>query len=135
MGQRPLVELQIQDGQRLIDRIAAEGIAVTAAAWVWESESGQWFLYLATPLVGADGATRSAYRRVNELMRELQKEGFAVDPFEVKMIGPDDPVAKALVAARDHYPAKVPMWFRGSRLGELAVEEAYIYPPVPAAVP
>ena len=52
MAQASLVEMQIIEGQTLIDRLTHEGIGVTAAAWVKESESGDWYLYLATPLVG-----------------------------------------------------------------------------------
>jgi hypothetical protein len=127
MDQGTLVEMQIDDGQRLLDRLADDGVAVTAAAWVKEGEGGQWFLYIATPLVGADGATRPAYRRLNTLMRELQKEAFWIDPLEVKLIGADDPVTRAVVAVRDRHPGRAPTWFRGDRLGELATEEAYIY--------
>jgi hypothetical protein len=129
MGQGTLVEMQIKDGQRLIDRLAREGVAVTAACWVKESESGQWFLYLATPLVGEDGAKRAAYRRVGPHILEMQKEGFSIDPLEVKVIGPRDPIAKDVVAHRGGRQARTPTRFRGSRLGELAVEDAYVYPP------
>jgi len=132
MDQGTLVGLQIEEGQRLIDRLAREDIAVTAACWAKESESRQWFLYLATPLVGEDGATRSAYRRVNMVIREMQKEGFAIDPFEIKLIGPHDPMARDMLTEGGSRLARTPTRFRGNRLGELTVEEAYIYaPPVP----
>ena len=42
MAQATLVDMHIKDAQRLIDRLAEEGVAVTAAAWVKESESGDW---------------------------------------------------------------------------------------------
>lgn len=128
MAQATLVEMQIKEGQRLIDRLTKEGVAVTAAAWVKESESGDWYLYLATPLVTDDGGKRPAYHRVNEVIRELQKEGFGMDPFAKKVIGPHDPIAADLVANRDGRPGGPPTSFRGSRLGDLAVEEAFIYP-------
>jgi hypothetical protein len=131
MAQATLVEMQIQDGQRLIDRLAREGVPVTAAAWVKESESGDWYLYLATTLVSESGGKRPAYRRVNAVIREMQKEGFGMDQFEKKVISPHDPIAKDIVANRSGRPGGAPTLFRGSRLGELAVEEAYIYPPLP----
>ena len=40
MDQGTLVEMQIEDGQLLIDRLAEDGVAVTAAFWAKESESG-----------------------------------------------------------------------------------------------
>src|ERR1700682_1609875 len=129
MAQATLVEMQINEGQRLIDRLAQEGVAVTAAAWVKESESGDWYLYLATPLVGEGGGKRPAYHRINTVIREMLKEGFGMDPFEKKVIGPHDPIAKDMVANRGGRPGGPPTPFRGSRLGDLALEEAYIYPP------
>jgi hypothetical protein len=104
---------------------------VTAAAWVKESESGDWYLYLATPLVTESGGKRPAYHRVNAVIRELQKEGFGMEPFAKKVIGPHDPLARDLVANRVGWPGGLPTPFRGSRLGNLAVEEAYIYPRPP----
>jgi hypothetical protein len=131
MAQATLVEMQIKEGQRLIDRLAHEGVAVTAAAWVKESESGDWYLYLATPLVSEGGGKRPAYHRINAVIREMQYEGFGMDPFEKKVIGPHDPIAKAIIANRVGRLGGPPTPFRGSRLGNLAVEEAYIYPRPP----
>src|SRR5262245_14032910 len=93
MAQAALVELQIKEGQTLIERLAHEGIAVTVAGWVRESESGDWYLYLATPLVSESGSTRPAYGRVNAVIRTMEEEGFRMDPFDKKVIGPRDPIA------------------------------------------
>src|SRR5260370_42378433 len=100
MAQAALVEMQIKEGQTLIDRLTHEGIEVTAAAWVKESESGDWYLYLATPLVSEGGRKGPAYRRVNTVIREMEKEGFGMDPFEKKVVGPHDPIARDMVAHR-----------------------------------
>ena len=116
---------EIADSIRtLIDRLAWEGIPVTAAAWVKESESGDWYLYLATSLVGEDEATRPAYRRVNAVIREMEKEGFGMDPSAIKVIGAHHPVAKIMIANRRSRPAGPPTPFRGSRLGDLPVDDA-----------
>ncbi len=123
--------MQIQDGQRVLDRLVREGVGVTAAAWIKESESGQWYLYLGTPLVSEDGGKRPAYHRVNTVIRAMQKEGFWFDPFQIKVIGPHNPIAKDLAAQRQRRPPRVPTWFSGHQLGELAVEGAWIYPPAP----
>jgi hypothetical protein len=48
MDQGSLVDVRINDGKRLIDRLIAEGIAISAAGWLKEADSGKWFLYLAT---------------------------------------------------------------------------------------
>ena len=128
MAKAALVEMQIKEGPTLLERLHHEGIAVTAAGWVKESESGDWYLYLATPLVGEDGGTRSAYGRVNAVIRKMEDEGFRMDPFDKKVIGPNDPIARDMAAHRQARPGGPPTLFRGSRLGALYVEEAYIYP-------
>jgi hypothetical protein len=133
MAEATLVDMQLKEGQRLIDRLAREGVAVTAAAWVKESESGDWYLYLATPLVGEGGGKRAAYHRVNEVIRKMQEEGFGMDPFAKKVIAPADPIASDLVARHEGRPGGPPTPFRGGRLGDLAVDEAYIYPRPPTA--
>jgi hypothetical protein len=129
MDQGPLVEMRFEDGERFLNRLAAEGVEVTAAFWVKESEYGEWYLYLVTPLVGEGGDTGPAYGRVIAVTGALRREGFDFDPFEVKAIGPTDPIARAVVAVRDRSPRRRLIAFRGSRLGNLEVEEAYIYPP------
>ena len=120
--------MQLEDGQHFLDRLAAEGVEVTAAFWAKESEYGEWYLYLVTSLVSEDGATREAYGRVIDVTDAMRREGFVFDPFDVKVIAPSNPIAKAAVAARDPSPGKRVIPFRGSRLGKLAVDEAYIYP-------
>jgi hypothetical protein len=133
MAEATLVDMQLQEGRRLIDRLAQEGVVVTAAAWVREAENGDWYLYLVTPLVEEAGGKRAAYHRVNEVIGALQENGFGMDPFAKKVIGPADPLAQDLIAHRAGRPGGPPTPFRGSRLGELAVDEAYIYPPPPSA--
>src|SRR6266852_6323227 len=118
MAQATLVEMQMKEGQTLINRLTHERIAVTAAGWVKESETGDWFFYLATPLVGEDGGTKAAYRRVNTVIRDMEKEGFGMDPFEKKVIGPHDPIARDMVVHRGG-SARTPTRFRGTRLGDL----------------
>jgi hypothetical protein len=131
MAQAALVEMQIKEGQTLIERLTHEGVEVTAAAWVKESDSGDWYLYLATPLVSEDEGKREAYRRVNAVIRKMEEEGFRMDPFAKKVIGPHDPIARDMAAHCQARPGGPPTRFGGSRLGELEVEEAYIYPPLP----
>jgi hypothetical protein len=66
---------------------------------------------------------------VNAVIRDLRQEGFWIEPLEIKMIGSNDPIAKDMVALRDSRLARTPTRFRGNRFGELAFEEAHIYPP------
>src|SRR5437879_12500211 len=115
MAQVTLVEMQIKEGQTLLDRLAHEGIAVTAAGWVKESDGGDWYLYLATPLVGEDGAPRPAYGRVNAVIRKLEEEGFRMDPIGYKVLGPRAPNDKDMGADRKAHPGGSVTAIRGRR--------------------
>src|SRR5262245_39407751 len=84
MDQGTLVEMQIDNGNRLLDQLVEEGVPVAAAAWLKESDDGQWFLYIATPLVDEGGATKEAYRHVNLVIRRLP-EPPRVHPLEIKL--------------------------------------------------
>ena len=66
MDQGPLVSEQIEDGKRLLQRLAEDGATITAACWLKESESGRWYLYVASSLVGKGGGT---LRPTGELSR------------------------------------------------------------------
>jgi hypothetical protein len=128
MDQGTLVESQIDDGQRLIEALVKDGIEVTGAAWVKESESGDSFLYLVTPLVGDDKPKRPIYGRINQVINRLRADGFWFDWLDVKVIGLDTAIGQALIAARDRFAQRLPTHFRGNQLGDLAIDEAYIYP-------
>jgi hypothetical protein len=135
MDQIPLVAEQIDDGKRLIARLVEEGIPVTAAFWVKESQNGRWYLYIATSLVGKGGATLRAYGRILPLLEHMPPP-FGITSFRVKAVGPSDPIAEAALALQERHPGNRGFYYEGSQLGGKYIEAAYIYPPVNAlAVP
>jgi hypothetical protein len=100
---------------------------VTAAAWVKESDGGSWYLYLVSPAV--DGRDpREGYRRLLAVIRQMPPP-FRVDRFEVKLIGPSEPIARAIAAIRDRSPGRSGTWDQGGNLGMLPVDAAYVYAP------
>ncbi len=56
--------------------------------------------------------------------------GLSVDPFDVKLIGPNNAIARDILDFQQRYPATIPTRFRGTRLGAVPVDEAYLYPAV-----
>jgi hypothetical protein len=131
MDQVPLVNEQIDDGKRLIVRLVEEGIPVTAAFWVKESESGRWYLYIATSLVKRGGAKLPAYGRILPLLGQMPQP-FGIDSFQVKAVGPSSPIAEAALALQERHPGNRGIHYEGPQLGGKYIEAAYIYPPVNA---
>ncbi len=128
MDQRTLVESQIADGQKLIDRLVENGIAVLAACWMKESDGGLWYLYLVTPLVEEGGSTRPAYHCVNAVIRAMPQP-LRIDPFQKKVVGPSEPVGQAILDLQRRYADRLPVWYGEATLGGVSIDAAYVYPP------
>ena len=125
MDQATLVEHQIDDVPKLIDQLKRDNFDVKAAFWLYTSEADQWFLYLVSEIVDQLGTT-AAYKIVYGSMRRMA--GLWINPFEVKLVGSDDPIAKAVVDFQAQMHAPVPTRVRASRLGNIYIDNAYIYP-------
>jgi hypothetical protein len=129
MDQIPLVEEQIQDGQRFIEELRQHDFPVTAAGWVRESEDDQWSLYIVSPVVREAGV-REAYLRTHPVFWGMQPS-LAIDRLAIKLVSPKEPVARALTELQrragmhrgSHYG------YGGARLGDLSIDGAYIYAP------
>jgi hypothetical protein len=130
MDKSPLVTEQIDAGEWLI-REFAKTIPVQAAFWLRERDSDEWYLYLASDQINDSNFDR-AYREVLRIVRPQQS--LWIDPFQVKVIGIDDPVAKAALDLMREYPGRLPTRYHGRHFGGLSVDEVYIYPlPLPAS--
>ncbi len=132
MDQETLVENQIGDGQKLAEELARAGIEVAAAFWLKAAEESPWYFYVVTPVVDEEGPVR-AYRRTHTVIRRIAQP-FWIDPFEVKLIGPADPLAQDVLAVQRRYRGRGPIRYAGKHLGGVSVEGAYLYP-LPAAAP
>ena len=132
MDQVTVVEIQIEDAGRLLERLVQDGIPVSAACWLKTHDDGEWFLYIASPVVDKEGAFK-AYRRVHTLARQMPHP-FHVNLFDIKLISPTSPVAKAALDLQRRYRGRgVVHHSYGTRgVGDLGLEEAFIYPPVSA---
>ena len=97
---------------------------VEAAFWLNPSEEGGWALYLVSPKMDLAKYDRG-FAEILRLVREMNTP--YIDPFQVRLIGSDDPLARAAVEANRKYPGPMPTRFRGKSFGGIPVEEVYIY--------
>lgn len=125
MDQSTLVENQIYDGRRFVEQFAADGNAVKAAFWVKAEEEGLWYLYVATEILDHLGPA-AAYRAVHASLRKLGETW--ISSSEIKVISPNNPIAKDILAVMARRPSRLASRFGGKRLGSMAVEQVYIYP-------
>jgi len=120
-----LVDEQIRDGEKLLDRLAQEGLPVRAAGWVKPMDEDRWSLYLVTPLVDEQGPI-GAYREVYRVLRSL--EDVRVKDYDVKLVGEGQRIASDLLEAQPRYPARGPQLSRLTSVGGMPVEGVYVYP-------
>lgn len=121
-----MVEMQIDGGKALVDSLRNAGFDVTVSGWTKTSEEGDWYLYIASKDVD-DGGLADAYRRVYTAIQG--KPEFGIDPFEVKLIGRQNPIAKDLLTIRGAGGARLATRSRRPKLGHMSVEETYVYAP------
>jgi hypothetical protein len=131
MDQATLVEERKAGGQQLLSRLAEEGIEVTAACWLRETEDSQWYLHIATSLVSKDRSVHDAYLRIIPLIQQISPPHW-LDPMDVKLIPPDSPIAEAVRELHRRYPGRGPIHLGETIFARRSVEGAYVYPPASA---
>jgi hypothetical protein len=124
MDTSPLVMDEIDAGADFLKRLHAFR-PVTAACWLRNSDNEERYLY-----AGLDGLTVEntdiAYREVLRITQEMTDR--YIDPFRVKLISPDHPVAKAIAEIYRKYPRRIRTGFNGRVFAGMAPAEVYIYP-------
>lgn len=124
MDQATLVDREINDVTRLVDELRRDAFDVKAVFWLYRSEADQWYLHIASDAVDQKGITE-AYMAVGGVMRRLPD--FQIGPFQVKLVAPDDPVAKAIIGFLSGPHGRLPRRIRGERLGGIIIDDAYVY--------
>ena len=128
MDQGPLVIDQIDAGARFLGEFQ-KYTPVKTAFWLKESDEGEWSLYVASDQITDDNFD-VAYGEVLRIAGQRRQPLF--DPFQVKLIGADDPLAKAALDINRRNPGPIGTRFHGEVFGGLPVEEVYVYPsPIP----
>src|SRR5580698_10005216 len=104
MDTSSLVMDEIEAGMEFLKRLHSSQ-PVAAACWLRGGEDEERYLYVA--LNGSiEDHFASAYLEVRRIAQEM-KEHY-IDPFRVKLIGENHPVARALLETYRRYPGRVP---------------------------
>jgi hypothetical protein len=124
MDTSALVTDEIDAGAEFLKRLNTYQ-PVQAACWLRAAESEERYLYVAL-----DGLTVAnsdiAYREVLRIAGEMKDH--YIDPFRVKLIDTEHPVAKAVMEIYRRYPGRIPTRFTGRVFAGMAVAEVYVYP-------
>jgi hypothetical protein len=67
-----------------------------------------------------------------EFLRDFNDYVSIAAAFQIKLLNSSDPLAAEVVEIRNRYPLKIPTRYTGSSIAGLAIDGAYIYPPITA---
>ena len=127
MDTTALVTEMIEDGKRIVEQLGQNGFELAAALWLKDTENSRWYFYVVTPAYDTEGSF-AAYGRLDTAMGPLELNW--IDPLEIRVIGPTNPIARDVLAIYASAPAgKVnPTRWGGTRLGNMSVDGVYLYP-------
>jgi len=118
--------MQIDGGKLFVTALQQAGFDVTVSGWTKSSEEGAWYLYIGSKDVDERGSA-DAYGTGYSVLQA--NPDFGIDPFEVKLVGPANPIARDLLDIRGTGAAALATRSRRPRLGHMSVEETYVYAP------
>lgn len=128
MYQETLVDRQITDGERYVAALRADNFDVSAACWARTSEEGHWYFYIASQDVDRLGI-HEAYKRVLAVRRRMVPP-CAVQGTRVKLVPASNPITADLLRIQQNF--QVPLPYRGTHIGNVPIEEAYVYATAPS---
>lgn len=126
MDQALLVGDRVGDGLKFLE-VLDEKLPVAVAFWAVEDEDERSWLYVASNAID-DGSLREGYRLIHNALEGVDSP--AVDPFGIKLLPGDDPIARAAVAMQSGDLGSRRRLHRDCRLGSLYLSQLYIYPPL-----
>lgn len=130
MDQGPLVADQIKAGARFLAEFQ-KCYPLQNAFWLKQEDTGYWYLYIASDQI-TDNNVSAAYGEAVRVAHLLKDPWF--DLMQVKAIGAETRLAKAVQDLQQRYPGRHTTRLNGSVFGGISTEEVYIYPS-PIAVP
>jgi hypothetical protein len=99
---------------------------VKAIFWIRPHEENDWTLCIVSKTYDEKGPTVS-YRMVVDALPGIPHASIAIS--DVKVIGENDPIAKDVLSIQDQQPGPMAVGSRQSRLGNVEIDEVYVYPP------
>jgi len=120
------VNNDIKKGRELIRALDKEGIPLYGGLWFYISESDEWRLLLATPLVDEVGPSET-YARIGKVMSRRLKSSHRVPLKNISVLSPQDELIQLLKTAITTGKGISGIRFRHNTIKGMLIEDAYIY--------
>lgn len=116
----------VRSGADLTRQLAEAGWQVTASLWLYDPDSNQWRLLLASPTVGT-GGPRKAYATIQDVLSAASGDAAALALDDVGVLPDDDSLVQLLRAAIATGPGIAGIRFSRNVVNGRFIEDAYIY--------
>lgn len=125
MDSTVLVEPDIEGGRRLVSKLDAEEVKVTAALWLYSSSSDAWRLLIASPMVDSKGP-KATYECIQSA---LIRHGLSdrIPLWYISVVSPESDLIQLLrTAIRTGHDLKE-IRFKDNTINGTVIEDAVIY--------
>ena len=131
MAHGKLVTARIEDGRQLLAELDRAGFNIAIAAWVKQSDSNSWRLWIASS--SYDPAKRGdATELLHECLQRLPTVDYGIFS-SIQFVAESHPTAQSALAIRKRWPDRAPILWSREEDGYFTVnavaDEMYIYPP------
>lgn len=125
MDKKTLVNIDIEEGKKLLEILDKSSIKITSAFWFYLTEIEEWRLMLATKLIEEVGPQK-AYTK---LLENTNKHKETIDiPLEaITLISPNDPLNLLLKSAIKTGPKISGVRFSGNVINGVLIKDSYLY--------
>lgn len=115
---------RIEAGRRLIEASESKQLSITAAFWLFETDTGRWKLHLVTPL--RENGPHPAYQALYPIWLGCGFDEGDLAFQDIRANAPSDPLATALTRAVS-IKGKPGVRFSRNTVDGHYIEDAYIY--------
>jgi hypothetical protein len=119
-----LVEKWVEAGRRLTEALDNSGLEVVASFWFLDSETDEWRLMIAMPLVDREGPLE-AYRAIQKALDSMRQVELSLS--DISVVSPNHSLVKLLRRAVTTDRTISGVRFARSRAGDQFIEDSYIY--------
>lgn len=122
-----LTSEMISAGEDLVGRLAKAGFIVSAALWLYLSESDAWRFFIVNPEVETEG-WKKAYKKVQSVIGKIPEEQPKIALKDISIVDLKEPLISPLQAALKRETGSANgVRFSRTALDGVFVDDAYIY--------
>jgi hypothetical protein len=126
MVKESLSNEMISAGSELTRRLDESGFLVSAAFWLYESDSNTWRFIIGSPEVRTQGL-KAAYKRVQAVLAAMPEDQSAIPLKDISVLDSNDPFISLMRVAVRTGGGISGIRFTRNMINGVLIEDSYIY--------